>query len=131
MRKDIDIPEVKDVYVAAVLEFNKNFNTNDWYAYLINDGELPLETVLIVSQGYDEKDLTAPMRHSIELVPAKGYARIEFLEESILRLDNFFTITYFIGDTLYDKRFELPAHAIMVDNCVDLPVMQQKGVLAR
>jgi hypothetical protein len=131
MRKDIDIPEVKDVYVAAVLEFNQDYNTNDWYVYMINAGNEPLETVLIVSQGYDNKDMTAVMRHSIELLPAHGYARVEYLDESVLRLDNFFTITYFIGDKLYDKRFELPAHSVIEDNRVELPIMQKQGVLAR
>jgi hypothetical protein len=131
MRKDIKIPEVKDVYVAAVLEFNENFNTNDWNAYIINDGLAPLETVLIVSQGYDDTDLTAPMRHSIKVIPPKGYAKIEFLEDSILRLDNYFSVTYFIDDVLYDRRFELPAYSVIEDNRVMLPVMQQLGVLAR
>ncbi len=131
MRKDIVIPEVKDVYVAAVLEFNEDFNTEDWNAYIINDGELPLETVIIVSQGYDSKDMTAPMRHTIKLLPAKGYARIEFLEDSVLRLNNFFTVTYFIDDKLYDKRYELPAYSVIEDNRVQLPVMDKQGVLAR
>ena len=131
MRKDIEIPEVKDVYVAAVLELNKDFNTQDWYVYLINAGSEPLETVLIVSQGYDQKDVTSVMRHSIEVLPANGYARVEYLEHSVLRLDNFFTITYFIGSRLYDKRFELPAHSVIEDNRVELPVMTKQGVLAR
>ena len=131
MRKDIEIPEVKDVYVAAVLELNKDFNTQDWYVYLINAGSEPLETVLIVSQGYDQKDVTSVMRHSIEVLPANGYARVEYLEDSVLRLDNFFTITYFIGSRLYDKRFELPAHSVIEDNRVELPVMTKQGVLAR
>lgn len=131
MRKDIKIPEVKDVYVAAVLDFNEDFNTHDWNVYIINDGTEAIETVLIVSQGYDDKDMTAPMRHTIKLVPAKGYARIEFLDESVFRLDNFFTITYFQGNTMFDKRFELPANSIMKDNTVSLPVMEKEGVLAR
>ncbi|MBX2827897.1 MAG: hypothetical protein KTR22_07025 [Flavobacteriaceae bacterium] len=131
MRKDIKIPVVKDVYVAAVKEFNKDFNTYDWNAYIINDGKEPLETVLIVSQGYNKEHMTAPMRHSLNLLPVKSYAKIEFLEESIFKLDNFFTITFFIGDTLYDKRFELPANSILDDNAVDLPVMGKAGVLAR
>ncbi len=131
MRKDIEIPEVKDVYVAAVKEFNEDFNTYDWNAYIINDGTEPLETVLIVSQGYNNEQMTAPMRRSLKLLPVKSYAKIEFLEESIFKLDNFFTITFFIGDKLYDKRYELPAHSILEDNAVDLPVMEKKGVIAR
>jgi hypothetical protein len=90
MRKDIDIPEVKDVYVAAVFEFNKDFETYDWNIYLINDCSQAIETVLIVAQGYDELDMTSPMRKTIEIIPAKGFAKIEFIDESIFKLDNFF-----------------------------------------
>ena len=131
MRKDIEIPKVKDVYVAAVLEFNEDFKTHDWNVYLINDGSEAIETVLIVAQGYDELDMTSPMRKSIKIVPAKGYAKIEFIDESVFKLDNFFSITYFIGEKMYDKRYELPRHSIVADNAVDLPVLFKKGILAR
>lgn len=131
MRKDIEIPKVKDVHVAAVLEFNEDFKTHDWNVYLINDGSEAIETVLIVAQGYDELDMTSPMRKSIKIVPAKGYAKIEFIDESVFKLDNFFSITYFIDDTMYDKRYELPRHSIVADNAVDLPVLFKKGILAR
>ena len=131
MRKDIKIPKVKDVYVAAVREFNKDFRTHDWNVYIINDGSEPLETVLIVSEGRDETDTTSRMRHSLKLLPAKSFAKVEFLEDSVLKLNNYFSITYFLGDTLYDKKFELPANSVLEDNAVALPVMQEKGVLAR
>ena len=130
MRKDIEIPQVKDIYVAAVFEYNEDYNTHDWNIYLINDGDSPIETVLIVSQGYDEKDMTSPMRKTIKLVPAKGYAKIEFIEESVFKLDNFFSVTYFLEDKMYDKRFELPRNSIVEDNAVKLPVIDNKGVLA-
>lgn len=130
MRKDIEIPEVKEVYVAAVLEFNQDFKTHDWNIYLINNGLEAIETVLIVAQGYDELDMTSPMRKSIEIVPAKGFAKIEFIDESVFKLDNFFTITYFIGKKMYDKRFEFPRNTIMEDNAIDLPVLFKRGVLA-
>ena len=130
MRKDIEIPQVKDIYVAAVFEFNEDYSTNDWNIYLINDGDAPIETVLIVSQGYDEKDMTSPMRKTIKVVPAKGYAKIEYIDETVFRLDNFFSVTYFIDDKMYDKRYELPRNSILADNAVELPVMDKKGVLA-
>ncbi|MCZ6594864.1 MAG: hypothetical protein O6943_08115 [Bacteroidetes bacterium] len=131
MRKDIKIPKVKDVYLAAVREYNKDFRTHDWNMYIINDGKEPLETVLIVSEGRDDKNITSRMRHSLKLLPAKSYAKIEFLENSVLPLNNYFNITYFMGDTLYDKQFELPANSALEDNAVQLPVMDARGVLAR
>jgi len=131
LRKDITIPEVKDVYVAAVLEFNSDFNTHDWNVYLINDGTAPLETVLIVSQGKEGDRVTSTMRHSLKVLPPKSYAKVEFVEDSVLSLANYFTVTYFLGETLYDKRFEFPANSIMEDNAVALPVIQNEGVIAR
>lgn len=131
MRKDIVIPEVRDVYVAAVYEFNKDFNSYQWNAYIINDGNLELETILIVTQGYDNTKMTAPLRHSLKKLPSKSYARIEYLEDAVLELANFFSVTYFIGNSLYEKRYELPANSVLQDNAVQLPVMSQQGVLAR
>ncbi len=131
MKKDIDIPKVKNVYVAAVKEFNQDFRTYDWNVYLINDSNDPLETVLIVSEGRKDDVVTSKMRHSLKLLPYKSYAKIEFLEDSVLVLNNYFMVTFFIGDTLYDKRFEFPADSILEDNAVLLPVFEKEGVLAR
>jgi hypothetical protein len=131
LKKDIEIPKVENVYTAAIREFNSDFRTYDWNVYLINDSNDPLETVLIVSEGRKEDVLTSKMRHSLKLLPSKSYAKIEFLEDSVLVLNNYFMVTYFIGDTLYDKRFEFPAHCIIEENAVVLPVMNIAGVLAR
>ncbi|HAT67671.1 MAG TPA: hypothetical protein DCS66_24245 [Flavobacteriaceae bacterium] len=131
MRKDIEIPIVKDVYVVAVREYNEDFRTYDWNVYIINNGNDPLETVLIVSEGSDDTQTTSRMRHSLKLLPAKSYAKIEFLEDSVLPLNNYFTISYFIENKLFDKRYEFPAHCIIEENAVTIPVMKTVGVMAR
>ena len=131
MRKDIEIPEVKDVYIAAVHEFNEKYNTTDWNVYVINDGSEPLEIVLIIAQGYNDKDMTTHIRHKIELLPAKGFAKIEYIDESVFKLNNFFSVTYFLNNKMYEKRWEFPARSIQDDNAVSLPVMNKKGVLAK
>jgi len=122
---------VEDIHIAAVREYNQDFRTHDWNVYLINDCKDPLDTVLIVSEGGDGTRSTSKMRHSLKLLPPKSYAKIEFLEDSVLQLNNYFKVTYFLGDTLYDKTFEFPAHCILEDNAVDLPIIPGKGVLAR
>lgn len=131
MRKDIIIPEVKDVYIAAVQELHEEFKTLDWNAYIINDGNEALEMILLAVQGYSDTEMTTHMRHTIKILPAKGFAKIEFMEERIFRLDNFFSVTYFLNNKMYEKRFEFPAHSIVADNAVMIPVMSKKGVLAR
>jgi hypothetical protein len=131
MRKDIEIPEVKDVYVAAVKEFNEKFKTEDWNAYIINDGKEPLEIVLITVQGYSDTQMTTHMRHKIALLPAKGFAKIEFIEESVFKLDNFYSVTYFLNNRMYEKRWEFPANSIKEANVVTVPVLGKNGVLAK
>ncbi len=130
MKKDIEIPEVKDVYVAAVYELNEDYNTYDWNIYIINDNKAPIETVLIIAQGYSEKKMTSPMRKTVQMIPARGFAKIEYIDESVFGVDNFFTITYFLENKMYDKRFEIPRNAIDQDSTVTLPVMPNKGILA-
>lgn len=130
MKKDIDIPEVKSVYVAAVLEENKEFRSRDWNAYIINDKNIPLEMILIVARGYDKADSTSTMRHSIKVLPSKSYAKIEFLQDEILRLNNEFLITYFEDNKMYEKRFIFKKNSIKESGLKEIPVMNIKGILS-
>ncbi len=131
MRKDIEIPEVKDVYIAAVKEFHEEFKTEDWNAYIINDGKEPLEIVLITVQGYNDTQMTTHMRHKIAVLPAKGFAKIEFIEESVFKLDNFYSVTYFLNNKMYEKRWEFSANSIKESNAVTVPIIGKSGVLAK
>ena len=131
MQKDINIPEVKEIYVAVVLEENEEFRKQDWNAYLINGRSTAIETVLIVTSGYDEKDATATMRHSLKVLPAKSFAKIEFLQDEVLRLTNEYSISFFAEGKMYHKKFLFPKNSISAKAQQELPVMQQDGVLAK
>ena len=97
MKKDIQLPEVTKVFMAIVKEYNDTFKCEDWNAYIINNKEVELEMVLIVSKGYDEDKLieTAVLRHKIEKLPAQSFAKVELLQEDVLKLTNFFNVTFF------------------------------------
>jgi len=62
MKKDIQIPEVKGVYVAIVNEYNDIYKTQDWNAYIINDKPKDLDIVLIVTNGYSEDKITTNLK---------------------------------------------------------------------
>ena len=51
MQKDIEIPKVENVCVAAIKEWNDDFMEQTWYAYLINDSEHNLEMAIVVSRA--------------------------------------------------------------------------------
>ncbi len=130
MRKDIKIPEVNDVHMAAVCEFSEEHRSWDWSAFLINAKSKPIEMALIVSHGYEGEKTTSKLRHKVPLLPAKSYAKIEFLEETLLTLNNRFSVTFFMDGTMYAQDFLFPKGTISEKKMVKLPVMKEKGVLA-
>ncbi|MFD1094652.1 hypothetical protein [Salegentibacter chungangensis] len=131
MKKDIEIPKVEGVYVAAVKEFNKDFGAEEWNAYLINDSETALETVLIVTRGYDGRKQTSTMRHKLEKLPVSSFAKIEFLQEDVLALNNEFWITFFRDGKMFEKKFVFRKNSINEKAVQDLPVIPKKGVLVK
>lgn len=131
MKEDINIPEVKDVHVAAVNVFNKEFEAYEWNVYLINDTKEPIEMVLIVSRGYDKKRETSLMRHKIEVLPSKNFAKIEYMQDEVLQLNNEFKVTYFKGSEMMEKTFLFKPNTIKEDLAVKIPVIPEKGILAK
>jgi hypothetical protein len=131
LKKDIKIPEVKDVHIAVVQEEHIEFKTQDWNAYIINNSDVDLDTVLIVSQGYTDKKMTPPMRHTITKLPARSYAKIEYLQERVLELNNSFKITFFEGNQMFDKSYLFRKNTINKKALQTIPLMQLKGVLVK
>jgi len=135
MKKDIIIPEVENVYVAAVKEWNDDFLENSWYTYLVNDTDRTLEMAIVVSRAYGlidgEQRKTGSFRHVFNEVPAKSSIKIELLENNVLQLNNEFLVTFFIGNELYDKAFVFKQNSINDKATTDIPVMDKRGILVK
>ena len=133
MKTDIQIPEVTEVFMAIVKEYNDIFQCEDWNAYLINNKETALEMVLIVSKGYDEDRLieTSLIRHKIEILPSKSFAKIELLQEDVLKLSNFFNVTFFEGNTMFDKKYLFEKGTVKEGALRMIPLLNKKGILVK
>jgi len=131
MKKDIEIPVARNVYVGIVHEWNEEFLSKDWNAYLINDQDIALEMAIVVTKGYDGEVKTSTMRHGLGTIPAKSFMKIELLQEDVLRLHNEFFLTYFVGNTLFEKKFMFPKDTVSEQAIQELPVMGMSGVLAQ
>ena len=129
MKKDIHIPEVKDVYIAVVHEYNDTYKVYDWNAYIINDKSVDLEMVIIVTKGYSEDKKTATFRKKIEVLPAKSFAKIEMLLEDVLSINNLFNVSFFEGNQLFEKSFEFRKNSINEKKFQQIPLINLKGVL--
>ena len=131
MRKDIEIPVSEGVYVAIVLEYNPEYEFDDWNAYLINDLATDLEMVFVVTEGYSVDKRTSKMRHAMPVIPQKSYAKIELMMEDVFVLNNSFTISYFAEGKLYDKKVIFRKNTINKNALRDIPHMEYKGVLMK
>lgn len=131
MKKDIDIPQVKNVFIAAVREKHEEYGSLDWNIYLINDRSEAIEGVLIVSKGYDGNKETSTMRHSITNLPPQSFAKVEFLQDEVLQLNNEFSVSFFAEGKMFHKKFVFQKNSINEKALQDLPVMPKKGVLLK
>lgn len=131
MKKDIVIPVVKDVYVAIVHEWNEEYLSKDWNAYILNNRTTSIEMAIIVSKGYDDKRKTSVMRHALGVVAAQSYEKIEVVQEDVLTLTNEFFVTYYADNVLYEKRFLFEPHSVHENNLTPIPLIQKDGILAK
>ena len=131
MKKDIEIPKVEDVYIAVINEYNDVHKTQDWNAYIINDKDVDLEMVLIVTSGYSETKRTATFRKKIDLLPKKSYAKIELMVKELFALNNTFKVSFFQGNQMFDKTYLFRMNTINLLAFQPIPLMDVKGILVR
>lgn len=131
MKKDIEIPVIKDVYVAIAHEWNKEFLSKNWNAYIINNRSSPIEMALVVSKGYDDERKTSEMRYAFGVIAAKAYEKIEMVLEEVLALNNEFYVTYFADNKLYEKRFLFTKNSVSEKKLVLIPLLEKEGVFAK
>ena len=135
MKKDIIIPEVENVFLAAVPEWSDDFMEKVWYVYLVNDSDFLLDGVMVVSKAFGtidgEMKKTSLLRHAFVEVPAVSVVKIEMVEKSVLALNNEFMVTFFIGNTLYDKKIIFKANSINEDAMEEVPILFVDGVMVK
>ena len=131
MKKDIQIPKVEGVYVAVVNEYNDIYKTQDWNAYIINDKDVDLEVVLIVTSGYSDTKMTSIFRKKLDVLPKKSYAKIELMQEELFALNNEFKVTFFEGNKMFEKTYLFRKNTINEKALQEIPVMKVKGVLVK
>jgi len=107
----------------------------NWTVYLVNLKNEPISNVLITSKGYGEKDgkqvKTSLLRHFIGDVPAQGSAGVEAIDTTVFGLTNEYWLSYYIGNTIYDKKFIFLPESIVDTNLIRIPVLNKPGVMIK
>lgn len=132
MKKDIKVPEVKNVTLAVTRKVNE-LNEAEWNVHLINRNEFAIENTLVASTGYGEingeHQKTSTLRHFLETVPAKGTALIEPINDEIFHLNNEFWVSYYIDGKIYDKKFIFLPDTIKEEHLIYIKELDMEGVL--
>ncbi|MDO6471299.1 hypothetical protein [Maribacter sp. 1_MG-2023] len=130
MKKDIEIPVVKDVHVAIIREWNEEFLNKDWNAYILNDRETAIEMTMVVSKGYEGDRKTSIMRHNIGAVEAKSFKKIEVVQENVLTLNNEFYVTFYADNKLFEKRFVFEKNSVTEASLITISLIEKEGIFA-
>lgn len=140
MLKDIERPKVEEVAVAVVPEISDQPETKGekvYNTYLINHSEELLEGVLVSSKGYKkdqstgEVTKTSMLRHFLDTIEAKSYAKIEPIIEEVFHLNNEYWVSYYLDGKMYDKKFVFLSETIKEDNFIKVPIINKKGVVIK
>jgi hypothetical protein len=134
MRADILSPLVENVKMVVVPEKNEEEATQH-YVYLLNLRDDIMEGIIITSKGFGvdettgEKITTSMLRHSLEVLLPDEAAKIEPIMEDVFKLTNEFLISFWVEDTMYDKKFIFLPETINEKNYVTIPKMGGKGIV--
>jgi hypothetical protein len=131
LKKDIQIPEVTGVEMAMVYEYNDIYKTDDWNVYLINNKSVPLEMLVIVSQGFSETKTTSLLRKKLAVLPANSFAKIEYIQPELFKLHNRFQVTFFEGNILYEKTFLFQKNTVKESALDTIDEIKKQGVLGK
>ena len=131
MKKDIQIPIAQDVYIAAMHQWDEQKLNKDWWVYLVNDQNEALEATILVSKGYGEGLKTSTMRHGFGTLAPKSTTKVELLQDEVFKLNNEFFLTFFQGGKLFEKKFVFESYQLTEGNMTEIPLMEEKGVLAK
>lgn len=132
MKKDLPLNIVEDISIAVVLE-NETPEAKHWTVYLINEKDIPLKNVFVTSKGYGLKDgnevKTTTLRHFVGDVAPQSSAKIEAIDTEVFGLTNEYWLSYYIDETIYDKKYIFLPESIVNENITKIPLINKPGVL--
>ena len=131
MKKDIKIPIVENIQIVATKEWDKDFLSQTWNVYLINNREDLIETVLVMSRGSSNDKKTTILRHELGDLPPHTGAKVEFISEDVFGFTNEYMVTFFAKGKLLDRKFTFEPQSISEQNTVFIDLMGQDCVLAK
>jgi len=132
MKKDILFEPVEGISIAIATVDNE-LGQPVWNVYLINNNTYYLDNVIVASKGYGsvegEEIKTSVLRHMFEQVEPKSFVKIEPIDPAIFHIYNEYWVSYYIGKSIYDKKFIFVPDSIEESNLIQIAMLNMRGVL--
>jgi len=132
MKKDLPENLVEDISIAVVLE-NETPELKTWNVYLINEKTVDIQHVLVSSKGFGVKDAkevkTSTLRHFIGDMHAQSFVKIEAIDPQVFGLTNEYWLSFYIADTIFDKKYIFLPESIVDENLSRVPLVDKPGII--
>ena len=131
MRKDIEIPQVENVHIVAVKEWNEELTDQYWNVYVVNARKDEISMVLVISRGNNDGRKTSTLRQNLGDIQPQASAKVEFIADEVLEFTNEYLLTFFAENKLFERKFIFEANSISEENVTGIPVVTSEGILAK
>ena len=134
MKEDITFPAVEDIVVAVSKDQNDS-GEEEWFVFLVNLKPTEITNVLVASKGYGEQQgqrvKTSTLRHYLGAIPSNSFKKVEVIKEDLFGLANEYWVSFYIENTIYDKKYVFVAEAIKEGNFTTIPILGKPGVMLK
>ena len=134
MREELLGPKVEHVALALV-ELPIEGAEPEYVVFLINNRDDIMEGIIVASNGYGqdpatgEQITTSTLRKGIEVMMPGEAARIEPIMPDLFELNNEFWVSFWVHETMYDKRFVFEAGTINPEKFELIGQLNARGVI--
>jgi len=134
MREELLGPTVENVALALV-EVPIEGADPEYIVFLINNRDDIMEGIIVTSTGFGENPntgeaiKTSTLRKGIEVMLPGEAARIEPIMPDLFELSNEYWVSFWVDETMYDKRFVFVAGTIQPQQFKIIPQLNAKGII--
>lgn len=133
MKKDIEFTNVENVAFVVAKEIGEE-NEPIYNVYLINRRNHPMEQIIVASRGYKKEEgkelvKTSTLRHHLKNLAVNSYAKIEAILPELFSFTNEYTLTFWEGEKLLDKKYIFVPDSIKDENMIYIREIELDGVM--
>ena len=90
---------------------------------------------MVTSRGYGKRDdedvKTSTLRHFLDDIAPTSFVKFEPIIETLFGLNNEYWVSFFLNKVMYDKKYVFLPESIKIENFIQIPIINKKGVIIK